>query len=459
MSLSKSADIEKELTLCKRELAAIKAITAALIKSDFLELLQLIAEHTQKLLDVETVLIPIINNEQTAYTYHAAVGKNTEEIIGESLPINFGICGWVWENRKAWWRGVIEDLDDANQVHREQSASSLILTPLIGKHSFLGGIAAMDKIDGSCFDRQELEMLEVFSSHVALAIENAQLYNDLQKNNQLLEERVKERTAALEIAQQDLVEQEKMAALGNMVAGVAHEVNTPLGVAVTGITHIAAEVKNIDQKLQKEALTRQIFHDFIENNTRATELVRDNLYRAEQLIKSFKLVAVDQNNEVHQRRFNLVEYIEMILLGYKNNFKQQRIIVDNQIDPTIVIDSYPGIFAQIISNLTTNALNHAFLKKKEGLITLKSEQQGSYQIIYFIDNGYGIDNQYIKHIFEPFYTTQRGNGGSGLGLSICYNLISNKLNGKITCQSSLGQGTQFTLCIPLSNIQINQTPD
>lgn len=452
MSSGQNSNLEKELILCKRELAAIKDITAALVSYEFIDLLHLIAEHTQKLLEVETVLIPILNPEQTSYTYYAAVGKNAEEIIGETLSIELGVCGWVWKNRRAWWQGVLKELDENERTRWEQAASNLILTPLIGKHHFLGGIAAMDKKDGSEFDAKELEMLELFSSHVALAIENAQLYTDLQKNNQLLEERVRERTRALQFAQQDLIEQEKMAALGNMVAGVAHEVNTPLGVAVTGITHIAAEVKNIDKQLQQQELTKQKFHEFIEHNTRTTELVRDNLYRAEQLIKSFKLVAVDQNNEIEKRHFNLVEYIDTILLGFRNNFKHQSVTVNNLIDKSIELDSYPGIMAQLISNLTTNALKHAFSDKAQSIITLKSEQQDQFLLLYFIDDGHGISSDNLAHIFEPFYTTRRGKGGSGLGLSICYNLVKNKLQGKITCQSTLGQGTQFTLCIPASTL-------
>jgi len=452
MSLSVQSNLEKELILCKRELAAIKDITVALVTYDFLDLLQLIAEHTQKLLEVETVLIPILNPEQTSYTYYAAVGKNSDEIIGETLSLEMGVCGWVWKNRRPWWQGVLKELDANERTRWEQAASKLLLTPLIGRHKFLGGIAAMDKKDGSEFDAKELEILEVFSSHVALAIENAQLYSDLQKNNQLLEERVKERTRALQVAQQDLIEQEKMAALGNMVAGVAHEVNTPLGVAVTGITHIAAEVKNIDRQLQQEELTRLKFQEFIEHNTRTTELVRENLFRAEQLIKSFKLVAVDQNNEIEKRRFNLVDYIDTILLGFRNNFKHQRVTIYNKIDKSIELDSYPGIMAQLISNLTTNALKHAFRDKNQGTITLKSEQQDQYLLLYFIDDGHGISSDNLAHIFEPFYTTRRGEGGSGLGLSICYNLAKNKLQGKITCQSTMGQGTQFTLCIPASEL-------
>jgi len=419
---------------------------------DLLDLLQLIAEQTQNLLEVETVLIPIVDKEKTSYTYYAAVGKNTDEIIGETLPINFGICGWVWENQRPWWHGTLEDLDESDRQRWEKTSTNLILTPLIGRHTFLGGIAAMDKKDGSIFDQQELEMLELFSSHVALAIENAQLYSDLHKNNQLLEERVKERTAALELVRQDLIEQEKMAALGNMVAGVAHEVNTPLGVAVTGITHIAAEVKNIDKQLQEQELTRQKFQDFIIDNTRATELVRDNLFRAEKLIKSFKLVAVDQNNEVDKRHFKLFEYINTILLGFRNNLKRQNITIINKIGEHLELDSYPGVFAQIFSNLTTNAITHAFVEKHKGSITINTEKEGQYLLIYFIDDGCGIKNENLVHIFEPFFTTKRGKGGSGLGLSICYNLINNKLGGKITCQSTLGQGTQFTLCIPISAV-------
>lgn len=286
------------------------------------------------------------------------------------------------------------------------------------------------------------------------------------KDQQELEDKVKERTFELEkstnelketleiltLSQKQLIESEKMSALGSLVAGVAHEINTPVGVSLTGITHIQAETKEIISAMNDESLGKNALFEYLEMVDKMAGSMHLSLLNAANLIRSFKQVAVDQHIE-DKRTFDLREYCDEILLSLHNRLKQTRIRVSNNIEADILITSYAGIFSQIITNFIMNSLAHAFEKQQQGEIIISGNIQANNLIMTYRDNGKGIDESIIEKIFDPFFTTKLGQGGSGLGLNIIYNLITHKLNGDIKCENVSSSGILMTIQIPMAELK------
>lgn len=277
-------------------------------------------------------------------------------------------------------------------------------------------------------------------------------------NKNSLELRVNERTielqqsiAHLENTQTQLVEAEKMASLGRLVAGISHEINTPLGIAITASSYLETVTQNFDDLFQRNHVSRKNMSTFISDNRQSTALILSNLQRAVKLVQSFKEVAVDQTSN-KKREFNLKKYLEEILTSLQPKLKHTNINVQLNCADNILIYSAPGALAQIITNLFINALIHGFNKQDEGKISIFVQQKENNIHLDFIDNGRGISSKNLEHIFEPFFTTTRGKGGSGLGLNIVYNLIHQSLHGSISCSSKLGSETKFQLVFP-SNIK------
>ncbi|MHC1699857.1 MAG: PAS domain S-box protein [Humidesulfovibrio sp.] len=284
----------------------------------------------------------------------------------------------------------------------------------------------------------------------------------IQRLNEGLEQRVHERTRQLEEANlelketleqlsrthRQLVESEKMASLGGLVAGVAHEINTPVGIGVTAASHLEAKTKAMLAEYQAGALKRSRLEAFFGMCDESTRMILVNLRRASDLIRSFKQVAVDRSTE-ERRSFALRDYLEEVLLSLKPHLKKTAVTVELDCDPALVIDSYPGAYSQILTNLVMNALMHAYDPGQAGRLHLGISRDGERLRFIFRDDGKGIAPEHLDKIFEPFYTTKRGRGGTGLGLHILYNIVTQRLEGTVRCESVPGQGTTFTLDVPL----------
>ena len=283
----------------------------------------------------------------------------------------------------------------------------------------------------------------------------------LRRLNEELEARVARRTADLSTtvdelrqtnaqlreAQRQLVEAEKMASLGSLVAGVAHEINTPLGISVTAASHmdevfaaIAKTVPDPDDADVRGALAR---------GQRCVQLVLSNLDRASHLVRSFKQVAVDQSNE-ERRRIAVAQYLDEILASLHPRLKHSAHQIRTQCPPDIEVETYPGALYQIIVNLVMNSLVHAFTDGKAGTMVIAVERIGQTLQITYTDDGAGMSDEVRARIFEPFFTTRRGKGGTGLGLHIVYNLVTQLLRGTIECRSKPGQGSTFVMKLPTS---------
>lgn len=258
----------------------------------------------------------------------------------------------------------------------------------------------------------------------------------------------KESEQAVAKAQQRLLEAEKMAALGGLVAGIAHEINTPVGVGVTAVSHLREEVQAFDARYRAGQMKRSDLESLLTTSTTSTQIIEDNLHRASQLIRSFKEIAVDQTGD-DIREIGVADYVERVLTSLHPRLKNRPIKVQSTVDPeTLRARLQPGGLSQIVTNLVMNSLTHAFDHEQAGEIGFEIKGRGNGITVVYYDTGKGMSQEVADRIFEPFFTTKRGQGGSGLGMNIIYNIVTQKYGGQIRCESKLGMGTRFVMRIP-----------
>lgn len=250
-------------------------------------------------------------------------------------------------------------------------------------------------------------------------------------------------------AQQELIEQAKFASLGAMVAGVAHEVNTPIGVCITAMSSSADGVRDIQGALQEGGLSQSKLRDHLDRSLRTAELTLANLHRAANLIRSFKAVAADQATEA-PRQLKLTEYLADIIAALQPELKKTKVVVAVDCPSSIELVTQPSAIWQIISNLVLNSLTHAYPDRRAGQIRIiveRNERSGQINLVYQ-DDGAGMASSVQSQIFEPFFTTRRSEGGTGLGMTIVYNLVIQTLGGRIRCVSAPGEGARFDISFP-----------
>jgi signal transduction histidine kinase len=253
----------------------------------------------------------------------------------------------------------------------------------------------------------------------------------------------------LQDAQQSLVEAEKLAALGGLVAGVAHEVNNPVGISLTVASSFARRCDLFEEEVRSGALRRSKLDEFLAGSHEAAKQLVANLNRAADLIQSFKQVAVDRS-QADRRPFDLAESSEQIVSSLRPALRRSAITFDVDIPPRIIMDGYPGPYGQVLTNLVLNALAHAFPDRRAGEMRLSAKPTGAREVeIEFSDNGVGMDEGVRQRAFEPFFTTRRNRGGTGLGLHIVYSLVTRRLGGRLRLQSEPGKGTTFLITLPL----------
>ncbi|CAO3421438.1 sensor histidine kinase [Azospirillum doebereinerae] len=269
--------------------------------------------------------------------------------------------------------------------------------------------------------------------------------------NQELERRRQEAETALarlREAQEAMLQAEKLASLGALVAGVAHEINTPVGIAVSCASHLSDATDRLKRASEGGNLSRGDFARYLATAGDTTGLILDNCQRAAQLIAGFKQVAVDRAS-AERRRVNLGAYIQETLVSLQPKLRPVGHGVSVSCPADLELDSYPGVLSQILANLVMNALTHAFAEGQPGSMTILVETPDTGTVrLTFADNGRGMTEEHRARVFEPFFTTRRGQGGSGLGLHIVHNLVVGALKGSITVDSAVDRGTAFTLLFP-----------
>lgn len=253
--------------------------------------------------------------------------------------------------------------------------------------------------------------------------------------------------AHLKAAQNQLVESEKLAALGRLVAGVAHEVNTPLGIAVTANSVIKEAVSRLNTAFEQQTLTSQQYTEWMQQITDGTGMLENNLNRAARLIRDFKQTAVDQVSE-SRSQFRPVQTLDALVGSLHPETKKVPVTPVVEGDAELLMSSLPGVLTQVISNLVMNSVRHAFEGVSNPNIHIKVIDHNDEVGIVYTDNGVGVPPDLHQRIFEPFYTSKRGKGGSGLGLNLVFNLVYQKLQGQLKFDSDVNQGVAVTLTLP-----------
>ncbi|WP_168224785.1 sensor histidine kinase [Rhodoferax aquaticus] len=320
---------------------------------------------------------------------------------------------------------------------------------------------ASGRLDEAVTVRRQDELGKLAQDLDSMRISLGTTLTERDQLNASLEQRVQERTQALQASNEELsstldqlqasqralVQKEKLASLGALVSGVAHELNTPLGVSVTIASSFQDQNKALEEAIA-HGLTRSALNSFHERYVNGTALLVQNLQRAATLVTRFKQVSTDRASE-QRRKFQLKDVVEEVIFINAPSFDKTPHKITLDIGEGLAFDSYPGPLGQVITNLIQNAFVHAFDPHTSGTlhISARSPVMGAIQIKVH-DNGKGIPGSDIQHIFDPFFTTKLGQGGSGLGLNIVYNIVTATLGGDIVVDSQVGSGTTFTMVLP-----------
>ncbi len=349
-----------------------------------------------------------------------------------------------------------------------------LLVSIHAEDRLTGFIIAIKKGDDNEWGFDEQNLMNVMTTLAGTVVETDTRRSsqaELKLHKDKLEEIVETRTSelvktnaqlnetlsTLEKTNSQLIQSEKLASLGALVAGVAHEINTPLGNSITVATTLEDKTKEFKDELRTDAVRRNTLEDYIDDVGTASNLLSRNLFQAARMVASFKRIAVDQTSSV-RRQFNCKELTEEVLMTLSPTISKTKIRCEIDIPESIELDSYPGDYGQVVSNIVLNAVTHAFEQEDEpGLIRIEVNMESDYAIFRISDNGKGIPEHHLKKIFDPFFTTKMGSGGSGLGLNIAHGIVNGVLGGSITVKSEIGKGTVFTIVLPQSAPAKKQT--
>ena len=248
--------------------------------------------------------------------------------------------------------------------------------------------------------------------------------------------------------QASLIEAEKLAALGRLVAGVAHEVNNPVGISLTVASALERKTANFEAEVERGGLRRSSLNDFLATSRDASSQLVANLNRAAELIQSFKQVAADRNYS-DQRSFDLADLTEQVVLSLRPGMRKHNLTLQVDCQPNLMMNSYPGPYGQVLTNLFLNAVAHAFPDGRPGVIEISARESGKDNVeIIFADNGIGMSLDVRRRAFDPFFTTRRDQGGTGLGLHIVYSIVTSRLGGRLDLDSEPGGGTRIQMILP-----------
>ena len=304
-----------------------------------------------------------------------------------------------------------------------------------------------EKYDEPIHGTQAHDEIGEMARAVAVFRENAIAKRKAENELRASKERAEKALDDLREAQQNLIAAEKLAALGGLVAGVAHEVNNPIGISLTVASSFARRCDDFAKEVNSGPLRRSRLDEFLEGGRDAANQLVTNLQRAGELVHSFKQVAVDRSH-ADRRPFDLRELTDQIIASLRPVLKKSHIALTIDVPSGIVMDSYPGSYGQVLTNLFLNSVVHAFPEGRAGNIIVEARQVRDDVDIFVSDDGVGMTEEIQRRALDPFFTTRRNEGGTGLGLHIIFNLVTQQLGGRLTFESRLGWGTRFRITLP-----------
>ncbi|HBI70609.1 MAG TPA: two-component histidine kinase [Massilia sp.] len=410
-----------------------------------------------ELMVAENFLIGLYHPETQDFSIPYFVDQKDSEAPVTRFPYGKAMCSYLLHSKQA-------QLHDAGSFAR-LVASGQVKEPLgnVDIASWMGapmlvhdkpqGVLIVQSYDPAVvYTKADLDLLAFMASHVAVAIARMQADRKLRATKELLEEQNAALNTALtqlQQAQGELVRQEKLASLGGLVAGVAHEINTPLGICVTATSHLVEELRLTREELANGEMTEDSLGNFFDIVDQSLRIMTTNTQRAAALVRSFKQVAVDQSSG-DIRSFNLRNYLNEVLLSLQPKLKGRPVQVEVDCTHDLVLDSYPGAVSQIVTNMVVNSLVHGFEREQAGKIDIRAALEDETVTLTYADDGAGMDEESLDKLFDPFFTTKRGSGGSGLGAHILFNLVTGALGGTVHVESAPGQGLRYELRFPRS---------
>lgn len=371
------------------------------------------------------------------------------------FPFGIGMVSYVLQTRQAQLHdaGSFARLHAAGKVKEPLGTTEIaswIGAPMLVNDKAYGVLVVQSYDPAIVYTKTELDLLAFIASHVAVAIARMQADRAIRAAKARLEQQnaaLAQALTQLKDAQTELVRQEKLASLGQMVAGVAHEINTPLGICVTATSHLVQELKLTREELAAGEMTEDSLAAFFDVVDQSLRIMTTNTQRAAALVRSFKQVAVDQSSD-NIRNFELGTYLHEVLLSLQPKLKGRPVEVAIDCPRDLQLESFPGAVSQIVTNMVVNSLIHGFERDQAGHISIRAALEGEMVVFEYGDNGAGMDSETLAKLFDPFFTTKRGSGGSGLGGHILFNLVTNVLGGSLRVESSVGQGLQYFLRFP-----------
>jgi two-component system NtrC family sensor kinase len=356
-------------------------------------------------------------------------------------------CANVADNSVCFYLKDVCVFYPEDQLLIDMNIQAYIGTPLVdSKQRVIGLIVALYENEQSNHEETSA-LFQVFSGRIAAELERIDYEQSLEDKISTRTLELSDTVNKLQATQKKLVESEKMAALGNLVAGVSHEVNTPLGIAITTHSIIEDEFKKLKAKLDSQSLSMKDMESFRTTSDSALAMLGDNLNRAKKLIENFKKTAADQH-QLEIETLDIGQYYQRVISTLRSILKPLNVSLEITCKDKIVLATYPGIHAQILTNLINNSVKHGFANKNNSGTTIEPAAQNNkisievkqlindeVEIIYS-DNGRGLSDEAQQHVFEPFFTTARKSGGIGLGMSIVFNLINQKLKGSIELEKT-----------------------